>query len=89
MSKHDEALLERGGLHGDPSSQPPRRINVAVSADMLAAIDRVIEREHVTLTEAVRRLITYGDFVYRTTRIDHAVLLVRLPNGDEREIVLM
>jgi hypothetical protein len=90
MSKHDEVLLERdGGTHGDTSPQLPRRINVAVSADMLMAIDRVIEREHVTLTESVRRLITYGDFVYRTAKIDRAVLLVRLSRGDEMEVVLV
>lgn len=35
--------------------------NVAITADRLAAIDQVIEREHVTLTEPVHRLVTYGD----------------------------
>jgi len=68
----------------------PRRINVAINAEMLAAIDRVIEREKVTLTEAVRRLITYGDFVYRAVKDDHATIVLRTPNdGSEREVVLV
>ena len=90
MSKHGKALLVRGVRSGgNPSSSTPRRINVAVSPDMLVAIDRVIEREKVTLTEAVRRLITYGDFVYQTTKIQGGTLVVRLPDGIEKEVVLV
>ncbi len=58
-----------------------KRINVAVNADMLASIDRVIAGEEVTLTEAVRRLIAYGDFVYRTVRQDRATLLIQRENS--------
>jgi hypothetical protein len=75
---------------GKLSSQPPRRINVAINADMLAAIDRVIEREQVTLTEAVRRLITYGDFVYRAVKEDRASVILRPSDGGaDREVVLV
>jgi len=56
---------------------------------MLTALDRVIEREEVTLTEAVRRLITYGDFVYTVTKEEHAALVVRCTEGGEREVVLV
>jgi Ribbon-helix-helix protein, copG family len=68
---------------------PPRRINVAVSSDMLAAIDHVIEREQVSLTEAVRRLIGYGDYVYRVVKDEDSSLVVRSKNGKEREVVLV
>ena len=70
-------------------SPPPRRINVAVTPDMLAAIDRVIEREQVTLTEAVRRLIGYGDVVYRSVKEDGQTMLLRSENGSEREVMLI
>jgi Ribbon-helix-helix protein, copG family len=72
-----------------PGPQTPRRINVAVTPDMLAAIDRVIEREGVTLTEAVRRLIGYGDVVYRSVREEGQTMLFRSDDGTEREIVLI
>lgn len=66
----------------------PRRINVAINPDMLMAIDNVIGREQVTLTEAVRRLITYGDVIYRAVKEDHAAVVLRSPSG-ERELVLI
>jgi hypothetical protein len=70
-------------------SSPPRRINVAVTPDMLAAIDRVIEREQVTLTEAVRRLIGYGDVVYRSVKEQGQTMLFRSEDGKEREVLLI
>lgn len=88
MPKHGKALLE-GGRASVTISPVARRINVAVSASMLSAIDRVIEREHVTLTEAVRRLIAYGDFVYEATMDQRSTLVVRDGVGDEREIVML
>jgi len=74
---------------GPATAAPPRRINVAVSPEMLAAIDSVIEREGVTLTEAVRRLLAYGDFVYRAVKEDKQSIILRSPEGGEREIVLV
>jgi hypothetical protein len=72
----------------DTDEQRIKRINVAVNAEMLQAIDLVIDREGVTLTEAVRRLISYGDFIYRAARLDDAELLVR--RGDTlKEIVVL
>ena len=42
---------------GQPTSakSEPKRINVAVSPDTVRALENVIEREGVTLTEALRR----------------------------------
>jgi hypothetical protein len=66
----------------------PRRINVAISPDMVRALEHVIEREGVTLTEALRRLVGYGDFVYRAVRERGEQLL--LTNADTtREVVLL
>jgi hypothetical protein len=70
------------------TTDPPRRINVAITPSMLAALDLVIEREGVTLTEAVRRLIGYGDFVYRTAQMQGDTILVQ--RGETtKEIVLL
>lgn len=66
----------------------PRRINVAISPDTVRALQNVIEREGVTLTEALRRLLGYGDFVYRAVRERGEQLL--LTNADTtREVVLL
>jgi hypothetical protein len=38
----------------------PKRINVAVSPDMVRALENVIKREGITLTEALRRLVAHA-----------------------------
>jgi hypothetical protein len=71
------------------TSAPPRRINVAVTPDMLDALERVIQREGVSLTEAVRRLIGYGDVLYRAAREDKQAVIFRGEDGSEREVLLV
>jgi hypothetical protein len=74
--------------HGSRLSTEPKRINVAISPDMVRALEAVIEREGVTLTEALRRLVGYGDFVYRAVRERGEQLMVTGPDGT-REVVLL
>ena len=71
-----------------PERAEPKRINVAVSPDTIRALENVIDREGVTLTEALRRLIGYGDFVYRAVKEDQEQLLVKGQEGT-REVVLL
>lgn len=71
-----------------PQRAEPKRINVAVSPDTVSALENVIEREGVTLTEALRRLVGYGDFVYRAIKENKEQLLVKGPEGT-REVVLL
>jgi hypothetical protein len=66
----------------------PRRIDVAISPDMVRALERVIEHEGVTLAEALRRLVGYGDFVYRAVRERGEQLVVTGADGT-REVVLL
>ena len=66
----------------------PRRINVAISPETVRALELVIEHEGVTLTEALRRLIGYGDFVYQTVRRRGEQLFLNGPEGT-REVVLL
>lgn len=70
-----------------PEPSEIKRINVAVSPDMVKAIQHVMEREHVNLTEAVRRLLGYGDFVYRAIKDEGRE--VRLHGGDDDVKVLV
>jgi hypothetical protein len=71
-----------------PARTEPKRINVAVSPDTIRALENVIDREGVTLTEALRRLVGYGDFVYRAVKDNHEQLLVKGTEGT-REVVLL
>jgi len=92
MARSDaDTAADAGGTDQNERSaaSPPRRINVAVTPDMLAAIDRVIDREQVTLTEAVRRLIAYGDVVYRMVKEEGQTMVFRSENGNEREVLLI
>jgi len=66
----------------------PKRINVPVTAEVVKALELIMENEQIGLAEAVRRLIGYGDFVYRAVKQDNAEVLLR--EGEHlREIVLI
>lgn len=64
------------------------RLSVNLSPDSAAALRRVTEREGITLTEALRRLIGYGDVVYEAVKIEGSDVLIR--QGDTtREVILL
>ncbi|MBP2321492.1 hypothetical protein JOF56_001877 [Kibdelosporangium banguiense] len=72
-----------------PRSEPQaKRVNVAVTPETVRALESVIEREGVSLTEAVRRLVGYGEFVYRAVKEENAHVLVKTADG-VREVVLI
>ncbi|MCT2585378.1 ribbon-helix-helix protein, CopG family [Actinophytocola gossypii] len=71
-----------------PVRTEPKRLNVAVSPATVRALEHVIEREGVSLTEALRRLVGYGDFVYRAVRQNGEQLTVAGPDGT-REVVIL
>ena len=70
------------------SGAEPKRINVAISPEMVRALENVIKREGVTLTEALRRLVGYGDFVYRVIKEGGEQVTITGPDGT-REVVLL
>jgi hypothetical protein len=72
----------------DSSLPTSSRLAVHISPTTKAAIDRVVERESVTQTEAVRRLIGYGDLIYRTTHIDEHEVLIRRGETLERIVLI-
>jgi hypothetical protein len=69
-------------------NEQPQRINVTVNPDTLAALQKVIEREGVSLTEAVRRLIGYGDVMYRAVREDGEEVLLRKGSSTRCVVIL-
>ncbi|CRK59849.1 hypothetical protein [Alloactinosynnema sp. L-07] len=71
-----------------PTKPEPKRINVAITPDMVRALELVIDREGVSLTEALRRLVGYGEFVYRSVKEEDATVLLR-SNDTIREVVLL
>jgi hypothetical protein len=83
---HSETAAHKAS--GAPARAEPKRINVAVSPDTIRALENVIDREGVTLTEALRRLVGYGDFVYRAVKDNQEQLLVKSDEGT-REVVLL
>jgi len=64
------------------------RLVINISVATKAAIDRVVEREGVTQTEAVRQLVGYGDLVYSTTQIDQHEVLIRRGETIERVVLV-
>ena len=88
MSHHDKALLFPTARVAT-TTPAVRRINVAVNTAMMAAIDRVIVNESVSLTEAVRRLVGYGNLVYEAAKERGVTLIVRDSRGGEREIIVL
>jgi hypothetical protein len=69
----------------DASAKPKLgRISVNVTPATQAALERVVDREGVTMTEALRRLVGYGDLVYETTQIHSDDLLIRRGDAVER-----
>lgn len=63
------------------------RINVAVNEETVKVLQAMRDREGVTLTEAVRRLVGYGDVLYAAKVAGTKILLV---DGErQREVVVL
>jgi hypothetical protein len=71
-----------------PDPADVKFIKVAVSPKSVENIQLLMANEQIDLTEAVRRLLDYGGFVYRSVKVDGEELLLR--NGNvTREVVLI
>ncbi|MEV5716419.1 hypothetical protein AB0L41_21205 [Amycolatopsis mediterranei] len=76
-------------LTGTPSKPAtPKRINVAVNPETMGALQKVMEREGVSLTEAVRRLIGYGDVLYKAVREEREEVLLKKGTHTRQVIIL-
>jgi hypothetical protein len=71
-----------------PDPAEVKRINVAVSPAAIRDIQHMMAAEHLNLTEAVRRLLGYGAFVYRKIKDEgYGVELHR--DGEVRAVELI
>jgi hypothetical protein len=64
------------------------RINVAVTPEQVAAARRLMEREDVNLSEAVRRLMIWGDQVYETIALNDGVVTLDDRFGERIMMIL-
>jgi hypothetical protein len=79
----------RSGESADVSQKPKLgRISVNVTPATQAALDRMVEREGITVTEALRRLVGYGDLVYETTQVNGDDILIRRDGVLERIVLI-
>lgn len=63
------------------------RLTINIRPDTKRAIDRFVEREGVSVTDAVRRLVGYGDLLYQRASVDEDHVLIR--RGDEVERIVL
>lgn len=59
------------------------RINYPVIRETVVAIHRVAEREGVCPSEALRRLVAWGDKVYKTIAINDGVVTIIDDDGEQ------
>lgn len=53
------------------------RLSVNITPKTWEALHLLADREDVSITEALRRLVGYGELVYRTIRVDGDEVLIR------------
>ncbi|GAA2787550.1 hypothetical protein [Crossiella cryophila] len=63
------------------------KITIYINPATEDALQAVMEREGITLTEAVRHLVAYGDVVYRADRVEGKMVLIS--DGDQTERITL
>lgn len=63
------------------------RLTVNIGPTTAEALHLVAQREGVTVTEALRRLVGYGDLLYRAMKVDGKDVLLR--QGKETQQILI
>jgi hypothetical protein len=64
------------------------RLTVNITPATASALRRLSEREGVTITEALRRLVGYGDLVHQASEIEGREVLVRSGNEVQKVFLL-
>jgi hypothetical protein len=72
------------------SSTPPAstRLTANLSQATMQALHRLAATEGVTVTEAVRRLVGYGDLIYQAIKFDGDDVLIRRGDTYERIVIV-
>ncbi|MEU4802720.1 hypothetical protein [Actinosynnema sp. NPDC023587] len=77
----------RGGKNKPAEDEPadkvpqpadkPTRLSVNISAATEETLQMIVDREGITMTEAVRRMIGYGRVLYEATVVNDDEVLIR------------
>ncbi|WP_146060410.1 hypothetical protein [Amycolatopsis sp. CA-128772] len=83
--------VEQGESSVDPKRQlaaaSVTRLTVNIGPSTAEALRMVADNEGVTVTEALRRLVSYGELLYRAVKVDGKDVLFR--EGKETQQVLI
>jgi hypothetical protein len=77
-----------GGTTRIAGGEVSARATIHFNPDTQKAIDLMMTQDNVGLTEAVRRLIAYGNYIYRAITVDGSDILIR-EGSSTREVVLI
>ena len=88
MNAADIRAADRKGTPTMPESATTTRLTVNIVKSTDDALKRYAEREGVSTTQAVRRLIALGDLLYQAAKVDDVDVLIER-NGRHERIVLI
>ncbi|RKT53098.1 hypothetical protein [Saccharothrix australiensis] len=98
MTTHTAGGAERRGAKGksgdDPtdknpqSADKPTRLSVNISPATEEALQMIVDREGITMTEAVRRMVGYGRVLYETVAVNGDEILLRRDGETSRIIII-
>lgn len=71
-----------------PESAGTTRITANIGPQTNDALKRFIEREGVTMTEAIRKLVGLGDLVYQAAKVDGVPVLFERDGRAERLVII-
>jgi hypothetical protein len=63
------------------------RLTVNIGPATTEALQNVAQREGVTVTEALRRLVSYGDLLYRAVKVDGKDVLFRKDKETQQVLI--
>ncbi len=66
----------------------PNRVEEAIDPKTADALAVLMVRENISRAEALRRLVGYGELVYRTARLEGGDVLIRRGDDIERIVLL-
>jgi hypothetical protein len=71
-----------------PAPAGTTRLTVNIGQATHDALNRYMEREGATQTEALRRLVAIGDLVYQATKVDGVDVLIERDGRLERIVLI-
>ena len=86
--RRDDHVTGSGETSPSPATSVPTRITVNIGPDTARALRTVMDHEGVTLTEAVRRLIGYGDLIFQAYKVENKDVLLR-KDKEVQQIILI